>query len=192
MTKRTFKLITDGSKLSAEIVSIRNTGAKFERRVYVAAVSCLAHIEAHGDITLLNDLVKALPGMARRNAIFAWAPAFGKVAYDGDTKAFVYDKRGKTDIEGAMNVSPWEFKPEAEFKPFDLSATLAKLVEKAEKRSEKADARDSIDAATLAMLKVVAFGPDAMADVDGDTLNTFATAITAAIEARKPSLAMAS
>ena len=97
-------------------------------------MSCLNHIEKHGDITLLNRLVAALPAGWRANAIKAWAEEFGKVNWDNTQKAFTFDKAKKSNIEGAIAVSPEEFKPEAEYKPLDLAEAIKALIKKAQER----------------------------------------------------------
>jgi hypothetical protein len=97
-------------------------------------VSCLNHIDKHGDITLLNRLISALPGGWRANALKAWSEEFGKVNWDNTQKAFVYDKAKRTNLEGAIEIAPEDFKPETEYKPMDLAADIAKLIKKAEAR----------------------------------------------------------
>jgi hypothetical protein len=132
--RNTMKLITEVKAIEASIKSIQTRGKSLAKDIHLVGVSCLAHIEKHGDITLLNRLVTALPGGWRSNAIKAWAEAFGKVNWDNKAKAFVYDKSKKSDIEGAIEVSPEDFRPETEYKPMDLAADIAKLIKKAEAR----------------------------------------------------------
>ena len=128
------KLITEVKAIDMAIKSIQSRGAKLQKDIHVCAVSCLAHIEKHGDITLLNRLMGALPSGWRANAIKAWAEDFGKVNWDNTQKAFVYDKSKKSNIEGAIATSPEEYKPEAEYKPMDLAEAIKALVKKAADR----------------------------------------------------------
>jgi hypothetical protein len=148
------KLITDVKAIDLAIKSIQSRGSKLSKDIHVTAVSCLNHIEKHGDITLLNRLVVALPGGWRSNAVKAWAEAFGKVNYDTKAKAFVYDKAKKSNIEGAMEISPEDFKPEPEYKPMDLAAEIAKLIKKAEERVNSE--ADKVPVELLAKLRAVA------------------------------------
>lgn len=128
------KLITEVKQLDLAIKSIQSRGSKLQKDIHICAVSCLNHIDKHGDITLLNRLMSALPGGWRANAIKAWAEEFGKVNWDNTQKAFTYDKAKKSNIEGAIAVSPEEFKPEPEYKPMDLAEAIKALIKKASER----------------------------------------------------------
>jgi hypothetical protein len=128
------KLFTDTKQIELAIKSIQSRGSKLQKDIHLCAVSCLAHIEKHGDITLLNRLMAALPGGWRSNAIKGWAEDFGKVNWDNTQKAFVYDKAKKSNIEGAIATSPEEYKPEAEYKPLDLAEAIKALIKKAQER----------------------------------------------------------
>lgn len=148
------KLYTEAKQIELAIKSIQSRGSKLAKDIHVTAVSCLAHIEKHGDITLLNRLIMALPSGWRSNAVKAWSEEFGKVNYDNKSKAFVYDKSKKSNIEGAISISPEEFKPEPEYKPMDLAAEIARLIKKAEERVNSEN--DNVPAELLAKLREVA------------------------------------
>ena len=128
------KLITDVKAIDLAIKSIQSRGSKLSKDIHLTAVSCLNHIEKHGDITLLNRLMAALPAGWRANALKAWAEEFGKVNYDNTQKAFTYDKAKKSNIEGAIAVTPEDFKPEPEYKPLDLEVAIKALIKKAQER----------------------------------------------------------
>lgn len=145
------KLYTNAAEITSAIKSIKTRGVKLSQDIHKTGVSCLAHIEKHGDITLLNNLLAALPAGWRKNALIAWAEAHGKVSFDTKEKSFAYDKAKSTDIEGATMIAPEDFKPEAEYKPMDLDAMIAAIIKKAEK-ADKAKG-DKVDAAVLAKLK---------------------------------------
>ena len=128
------KLITEAKAIELAIKSIQSRGSKLQKDIHICAVSCLNHIDKHGDITLLNRLMVALPAGWRANALKAWAEEFGKVNWDNTQKAFTFDKAKKSNIEGAIAVSPEEFKPEAEYKPLDLAEAIKALIKKAQER----------------------------------------------------------
>lgn len=128
------KLITDAKAIDLAIKSIQSRGAKLSKDIHLTAVSCLNHIEKHGDITLLNRLMAALPSGWRANAVKAWAEEFGKVNWDNTQKAFTYDKAKTSNIEGAIATSPEDFKPEPEYKPMDLAEAIKALIKKASER----------------------------------------------------------
>lgn len=132
-----FKLITDGKALDKAILSIASRGKKLDNDIWRCAVSAIAHHWADGDrskggdVTKINNLVAAMPRGARVNALRDFITAFGSVVYDPEQKIFVHDKNGSADIEGAMAQSWVEFKPEAEYKPFDALAAIKAMAKKA-------------------------------------------------------------
>lgn len=136
------KIITDVKALTKAIESIESRGKKLQADIHTAAVSCLQYVEEHGDVTLFQRLLVAVPAMGRKNALIAWAIAFGKLAVSEDGKSVDYNKHGSTDLETATAVPFWEYVKEPEFKPFDLAAELAKLVKRAEKAAK--DERNSL------------------------------------------------
>jgi len=147
-------ILQDKSKFNALLDTIKSSGAKLEQQVHQAAVSALYHADQHGDVTGMQRLIDVLPGFARRNALIAWAIAFGKFAPSEDGKSVDFAKHGKTDLEKAEATPFWEFKPEPAFKPFDLQAELSKLVARAEKASK--DERNGIDSDDLIAVRKLA------------------------------------
>lgn len=147
-------ILQDKSKFNALLDTIKTSGAKLEQQVHQAAVSALYHAGEHGDVTGMKRLIDVLPGFARRNALIAWAIAFGKFAPSEDGKSVDYAKHATTDLEKGEATPFWEFKPEAPFKPFDLQAELAKLVARAEKASK--DERNSLDSDDLIAVRQLA------------------------------------
>lgn len=130
----------EGAKaIDTAIKSISRRGKTLERDIHVAAVSSLNHAELHGDITLAQKLVDAIPTMARKNALKDWFLAHGKFSYDMANKALTYNKNGVTLLQEAIETPFWVFKPEAEYKPFDINTAVAQLVHRAEKAVEKGE-----------------------------------------------------
>ena len=162
-----FKRIEKASDLSKAIVSIGNRAKKLDHDIHVAGVSCLWHADQHGDVTLMQSLINALGKSQRRNALIEWAIAYGKFALGkkvGDTivacdegesgNQVVFDKTRTTMLADAEGISPWDFKPEPDFKPFDLRAELAKFMTRASNAAK--DSRNKVDPAELeALAKVV-------------------------------------
>ena len=128
------KILTGADVINAAIKSIAKRGKAFDKDVHVAAVSTLVHADKHGDITLAQKLVDALPASQRKNALRDWFLAYGKFSYDMQNKAFTYKKDAVTQLETAINTPFWEFKPEAAYVPFDA----VKFIEQAVKRVTKA------------------------------------------------------
>lgn len=134
MTKQT--LIVGTANLSKAVASILNRGKKLDADIQLAGVSILAHIAEHGNVTLMNDLVAALPKGSRKNALLEWACKFGKLRLnegaDRKVTPLLFNKEGTTDIDGAWDKPWYEFQPEKELVAlFDVQAELAKLLKRA-------------------------------------------------------------
>lgn len=150
--KQIMKLIEGAASIRREIGLIKTAGIKFEMRVHIAACSLLQHIDKHGDMSMVEPLLEALPGLTRKNALRDWFINYGKLQYDGDTKKIVYAKDRSTKLTAAWETPFWEFKPEAAYKPMDLVASVNKIIAEAEKRA-KLSKGDRIDPEVLAALK---------------------------------------
>ena len=150
MTK--FKLLDGTKAINTAIDSIKTRGKSLDKDIHQAAVSCLDHAEQHGDITLAEKLVKALPNSSRRNALRDWFMAYGKFNYDMKSKGFTYDKEAVTNLEQAIVTPFWEFKPEIEYVPFNLKEQITRILVKAEKAIEKGEEVATEDLATLRQL----------------------------------------
>ena len=160
-----FKRIEKAADVSKAIVSISNRAKKLDHDIHVVGVSCMWHADQHGDVTLMQALINALGKSQRRNALIEWSVAYGKFALGkkvGDSieacaegesgNQVVFDKKRTTDLPSAEAITPWEFKPEPDFKPFDLHAELEKFMKRASKAAESNDSRNKIDPETLADL----------------------------------------
>lgn len=143
MSNKEIKLL-DATGIDTMIVSITKRGKKLDGDIQLCALSCLAHIEAHGDVRLFNRLYLAMPKGSRLEALTQWALAHGKVkANEGDNKKanpFVFDKDRKTDMANATK-KPWYTfaKPKAPDEVFDYIKALQKIAEKAEGDGINAD-----------------------------------------------------
>lgn len=118
------ELIKDTSLLKKAIKSIGTRGANLDADIQTAAVSVLAHVEAHGDTTCADLLVNAMPKSARKLALVEFMLAFGMLvtlkADSKDNKAaiaagrvFQLDRSKATNIDGAIEKPWYEFRKEA-------------------------------------------------------------------------------
>ena|SRR5690625_4561164 len=137
------KLITDIKALNTAIDSIARRGKKLDEDIQLAGLSCLNHIDQHGDVTVLCRLFNAMPRGSRRNALAAWAAAHGKVQVNVDSKTnkekpFLFDRTRGTQLEAAAESPWWDFKPERPLEEeFDFEAALAALFNRARKAKEQ-------------------------------------------------------
>lgn len=131
------RILEKAKNVRDQIELVKSRSKKLDDQIHTIAVSCLWHADQHGDITLMQDLIKAMGRSQRRNAVIGWANHFGKFKPSDDGKSVVFCRENNTDIEGAIGTSPWDFSPEKAFKPFDMNAELDKLLSRAQKAMEK-------------------------------------------------------
>lgn len=156
-------IMSKASEIEKAIVSIRRRGQKLDIDIQSCALSCLHHIEAHKDITLLCKLYDAMPKSSRRNALIEWAVAFGRVIWvkkgeelegkggkkiKADETGFYFDrsKDCKVDLKKADTAENkwWLFAPEKPYRPWSEQAMAIKLYKEARTRLEKNDKRDTV------------------------------------------------
>ena len=135
------KLFTTTTEIKKAIASISNRGKKLDLDIHIAGVSCLAHVAEHGDTTVLDSLVQALPKGSRKNAFVAWCLEFGNVRLleKENTKEASAIAQGRiftkyvgkaVNIEGAIAQSWTTFKPEQDIHTaFDLGSSTKRLVQ---------------------------------------------------------------
>lgn len=139
-TKATKFIIIEGkTNIDKLIASLQARGKKYEQELHQCAVSCLNHAGLHGDITLAQKLLSAIPSGMRKNALRDWFIAMGKFTWNSETKTLDFDKQKATLLEEAIVTPFWTFKPEAEYVPFDLTKAINALLAKAKKAQEKGE-----------------------------------------------------
>lgn len=131
------------SAILKAIASIQTRGKKLDQDIQDAGLSCLAHIDQHGDVGPMNRLYLALPAGSRKSALMDWAQTYGKVQPNLDAKSnkeapFLYDKAGSTDLQAASDKPWYKHKPEKPIEvEFDLRGKILQLVKQAEKAQAK-------------------------------------------------------
>jgi len=127
-------------------IIIKKVGIKQDNMIHVTAVGCLNHIEEHGDISLLNNLLDALPRSGRLQGFVIWCVDHGKVDYVSQTNKFTYNKAKKTKTEGILPF--WLYTKEVKpISPMDLDKRILSLLQAVEKvqKDESALAASRID-----------------------------------------------
>lgn len=114
----------NAAEINKAIISIAARGKRLDADIQAAGLSIINHADEHGDSTLADKLVLALPKGSRKLALTEWMLAFGKLrlldkANPEDAARiaagafFAYDRAKRTDLESA-GAKPWfDFKPEA-------------------------------------------------------------------------------
>lgn len=141
-----FKLYETVAEMDKAIASIKGRGAKLDGDIHRAGVSVLAHATKHGDTTLADKLVHAMPKGGRKLALVEWMLAFGQIAKldpkadkasIADGRLFKLDRARKYDEAGAIG-TPWtEFKPEAAVHTaFDVQAAVQSVLRRMKSAAE--------------------------------------------------------
>lgn len=133
------KLLTTKKDIIANIAEVTVTGKKLEALIHLTAASIVQHVDAHHDVTLVNDMMDALPKGVRTNALRAYFEAVAKVRYNQNEKKFVHDRSKETKLELAVEKSWVEYKPEPPYNGFDLKAAFGKLLAKAQEAQAETD-----------------------------------------------------
>jgi hypothetical protein len=144
-------LISGKKEIMKAIDGIQRTGKKLDEQIHVCAVSCLAHAEQHGDVTLCTRLAHALPKHSRRKALIYWFTQFGPLTYSEKENQFKVLKSEKVkpyEVERASNTPFWDYTPEKNVEPFTVAALLKLVQRKFKQAKEKGELKDN-DLATF-------------------------------------------
>lgn len=126
------------------IDSIARIGAKLDTQIHHTAVSALAHHATHGDVTLINRLVNAMPKSARKNALMAWSLHFGGLMQNTDKSSreaapLLHDKgAAEFDQAAAYDMPFWMFKAKEGTPTWNFDTYLASLTKSLVAAMEKA------------------------------------------------------
>lgn len=132
----------NAAQINKAIVSIATRGKKLDADIQAAGLSIINHVQEHGDTTLADKLVNALPKGSRKLALVEWMLAFSKMrllskenpedaARIASGAFFAFDKTKSTNLDAATD-KPWfDFKPEAPIlTAFDAQAAVQAVLSK--------------------------------------------------------------
>lgn len=143
------KLLTTTTEINKAIESIERRGKQLDTDIHVAGVSVLKHVAEHGDTTLLDKLVSAMPKGSRKSAFCEWALAYGNVrmldrANDADKPAidqgrlFAKDKTKEFNEVEAIANKWYDFKPEPDLlTTFDAAAMVSAMIKRMTKAQQQ-------------------------------------------------------
>ena len=125
--------IVDIKQVNNKIKLIRTNGAKLDNLIQEAAIGCIEHAAAHGDVRPANQLWDAMPKSARRNALGMYLVEYGAIRVntgkDKEQSRFKFKKDFETDVAAARAVMWFSFKPEKDLgEEFNLSVKLQSLL----------------------------------------------------------------
>jgi hypothetical protein len=154
------KLIMGTTAIKAAILSIETRGKKLDNDIQRAACSCIFHAGTkaeggHGDVTLLNRLVEAMPAGSRVNALKEFIEKFGPVRHDDKAKMFVHVKGKPANTDAAMAKMWTEFKPEPDYKSMDPEKFFDHAVKAMEKDMKELGDASKVTPAMIAGLRLL-------------------------------------
>ena len=127
-------VLLNSTQMDAAIKSITGRGAKLQADIHQCAVSALAHFNQHGDSTLINRLILALPKSSRTNALVAWALHFGQLAQNTDKSTRVAQPLVKSawpkafDLQACEDMPFWSFKANEGVPTWSFDTYTASLI----------------------------------------------------------------
>jgi len=137
--------ITQVTTIRAAIAAIAESGKALDSKIQETALLVLSHVDQHGDVTLVNELYRAMPKGSRSASLVDWLLAFGKVrantGKDKEQAPFRFDGTKTTQIDEA-SLMPWHMMGKPERKPdevFDVVKALESILRKAGKANAVTD-----------------------------------------------------
>lgn len=158
------QLIRNVADIKGLALRIQTEGRKVDAMIQVALCSATVHAYAHGDVTLLNDLVGKLSTGIRTNSAKAFVEAFAPVRWNQQKKEFRMKKERMvenfeaTEAFTKMLATEWlSFRPEPEYKGVDSVKVLTSALNKIESAIEdsKDASKDAVSAEDLADIQAL-------------------------------------
>lgn len=156
-----FKLL-DQAATGKLIDSIQRAGKKLDNDIQTALQCSAIHAHEHGDISLIERLLAALPKGVRSNAAKEWLAQYAPVAFVEKGLQFSrpYDSKDNearaVAVQACIDAAVWtELKPEPPFKPFVMEQALDALLKKAEAALQDSEHQHSVTEEQVAKLKAL-------------------------------------
>lgn len=119
---------------AARIASIAKRGKALDADVHQVACSTLVHVREHGDYTLIEKLIRALPAQSRHKALAYWYNHFAKGAMVVEvSKAGVKVKLSKERtpemfrVDEAVETPFWSLTTEKDVEPLTIAQWLKRI-----------------------------------------------------------------
>lgn len=134
-----FKILS-GKSLKNAIAGYGKKAATFSQATHQLAYSAINHVDEHNCASHINALYQATP-TNYRGALRQWACHFGKVKFVTESMTFEYNKSAKSDLEGALSISPADYTKATRKGP----SKTTPLIDRIEKMIQKELASDTGD-----------------------------------------------
>lgn len=134
------RIIIGAQAIKGAIANIKMNGKAIDAAIQEVGCSVLQHAAAHGDTTLADKLVQALPAGSRKKALVEWMLAFGQMRLldkanpdealrIGKGAIFKHDSTRTLALELAMQKEWYKFKPEGSvMDSFDAQAAVKSVL----------------------------------------------------------------
>lgn len=149
------------ARMRQRFQSITTNGDKLNAYIHETAMMIATHAKEHGDCSIANDLIMALPASMRREMLILWFSKFTPIVTKNDSAwvAKMHKEGTKLyvpfDLEAGKETPFWKLAEEnKEREPLDfdgLVALVKRLATTIEKKVEKGEVRDSDVASAKAM-----------------------------------------
>ena len=162
-------IIRGQGKLMIEAVAFYNNSKAWLAQSVILAQSVVIHAHVTGDIRPIAVMIASMPKGSKANALRDYMTAFAPVKWSDTTKKFKFDgtKQVSNIVDNGVEPSEllvkllsteWHSMAKAEtansYKPFDMKATLLKLVLKSNKVLEEGDkTKETLTKAEVAALE---------------------------------------
>jgi len=156
-------------------------GTKWVKDGQTYALEVLGHVDKHGDSTVADSLVAAMPKGTKRNGMIEFMLAFGKlIVHPGadakQGKFFAFSKEKSTDLAAAAKKPWYDFQPDTPpIEVFDAQAATISALLKIVSTAGKAKSVEHGDALAKVLALLAELAPDAApaaGDADPITLLT--------------------
>lgn len=125
-----------------DIKTVITTAGQLQTRIHELSLECIEHAQEHGDVTLIDFLVKELPKGQRVEALKLWVETFTPIRWNGKDEVGMLKAEAKTFTPFAIEKAASEpyYKLTKETIPRELSLeALMNIVNGFTKRIDKAE-----------------------------------------------------
>ena len=154
MTKLNKSELVGAKKIDGLIAEITEIGANLDKKLWIAAVSAMQLHAGCGQTGKINAVIDAMPKGSRVNAMRDFISAHGAVKWNKEKNTFTHDKKGKSDLAGALAKSWVEFKPQQPNRPVDAIKLIKAVVKKVQ--ADRVEGDKVTDAQTKLILDCAA------------------------------------
>ena len=142
---KSFAILTR-DQATARIALIGKRGNALTNDIQSIAVTAIGYANVHGDVTIAQDIYTTLStlGGVRLNSFVKYLEVYGQLAYDKDTKNFVYFKRDNVETDpvallAQLKDTRWfdAIKQEQPVSEYDVAEMVRKMVANLTKKAGK-------------------------------------------------------